>query len=504
MDPTETKQRGGPIAETGIRGLDEILCGGLPANRLYLLEGDPGTGKTTIALQFLLEGVRQGEACLYITLSETREELEGVAQSHNWSLDGISLYELQANEDKLDPEQRYTMFHPVEVELDETMKQIFAEVTRSNPRRVVFDSLSEMRLLANDSLRFRRQILALKQFFAKRETTVLLLDDNTVQGHDLQLQSICHGVLKLESRWAEFGPPRRKLRVVKVRGLEFREGDHDFAIRMGGVVLYPRLPMPSKSASQTWDLVSSGKAELDALLGGGLNRGSSALLLGPSGCGKSTLATLYACAAAERGERVAVYIFEESHNIFLRRSERTGLPVRQYVEAGLIRLHQIDPAELSPGEFAHLVRQGVSQDQASMVIVDSVNGYLNAMPSQQALLLHIHELLTYLGQQKVLTFLVVAQHGLVGSAMDAPVDVSYLADSVVLLRYFETAGVIRQALSVLKKRDGSHERSVRELQLTARGPSIGEPLHDFEGVISGPPLYRGLDALLTKTPEAPR
>ncbi|HCC56205.1 MAG TPA: circadian clock protein KaiC [Solibacterales bacterium] len=498
MLPSETTQQQRSTAKTGIPGLDEVLCGGFPADRLYLLEGDPGTGKTTIALQFLLEGVRLGEACLYITLSETEDELQSVAQSHGWSLHGVSLYELQAQENKLNPEQRYTIFHPVEVELDKTMNLIFEEVKRVNPKRVVFDSLSEMRLLAHDSLRFRRQILALKQFFAKRETTVLLLDDNTIEGHDLQLQSICHGVLALESRWAEFGPPRRKLRVVKVRGLAFREGDHDFAIRRGGVYLYPQLPEAGKDSPQNWELVSSGMAQLDSLLGGGLNRGSSALLLGPSGCGKSTLATLYACAAAERGEKVAVYIFEENRNIFLRRAQRTGLPVEKHVAAGRITLNQVDPAELSPGEFAHLVRQAVTQDKARMVIIDSVNGYLNAMPSQQALLLHIHELLTYLGQQQVLTFLVVAQHGLVGSAMASPVDVSYLADSVVLLRYFETGGAIRQALSVVKKRDGGHERTVRELQLTAEGPTVGAPLKDFEGVLSGTPVYRGPDPLLAK------
>jgi circadian clock protein KaiC len=479
------------LAKTGIPGLDEVLCGGLPPDRLYLLEGNPGTGKTTIALQFLLEGVRMGEPCLYITLSETADELLGAARSHGWSLDGITLYELQAQEERFNPEQRYTIFQPVEVELDQTMKLIFEEVNRIDPKRVVFDSLSEMRLLAQDSLRFRRQILGLKQFFSKRNVTVLLLDDNTVEGHDLQLQSICHGVLKLESRLAEFGPPRRKLRVVKVRGLAFREGDQDFAIRRGGVVLFPRLPDPSKNAPQTWDLVSSGKLELDTQLGGGLNRGSSALLLGPSGCGKSTLATLYACAAAARGEKAVLYIFEESRNIFLRRAQRTGLPVEEYVASGLMELHQIDPAELSPGEFADLVRSAVDEEHASVVVIDSINGYLNAMPSQQALLLHLHELLTYLAQRKVITFLVVAQHGLVGSSMDAPVDMSYLADTVILLRYFETNGVVRQAISVVKKRDGSHERTVRELQLTAEGPHIGAPLESFEGVLTGTPVYVG-------------
>jgi circadian clock protein KaiC len=476
---------------TGIEGLDNILEGGFPANRIYLVEGDPGTGKTTLSLQFLMEGARLGEVGLYVTLSETKEELEAVAASHGWSLDGFQIYELLPTAESLNPETQYTIFHPSEIELGETTSAVLEEVKRIKPRRVVFDSLSEMRLLAREPLRFRRQILALKQYFAGQQTTVLLLDDKVTDGQELQVQSIAHGVLSLEHLAVEYGAERRRLRIIKLRGSRFRGGYHDFNIETGGVVVFPRLIAAEHRQPFVKEFVKSGVAELDLLLGGGLDRGTSTLALGPAGSGKSTLAAQFAAAAAARGERAAIFIFDETRETYLGRAAGIGTDMQGYVDDGLISLQQVDPAEMTPGEFAHSVRGCVDREGARIVVIDSLNGYLNAMPEERFLTIQMHELLTYLNQQGVVTLIIMAQHGFLGTSMQTPVDVSYLADTVLMLRYFETGGEIRRALSVVKKRTGAHERTIRELNISSAGIKVGKPLTEFRGVLTGVPLFDG-------------
>ena len=473
---------------TGVEGLDHVLEGGFPANHIYLVEGDPGTGKTTLSLQFLLEGAQRGESCLYVTLSETKAELEAVASSHGWSLEGVSIHELVPLADSLKPESQYTIFHPSETELSETTSAVIEEVERVNPSRIVFDSLSEMRLLAQDALRYRRQILALKQYFIGRQCTVLLLDDKTSDRQDLQLQSIVHGVLSLEHLAVDYGSERRRLRIIKMRGSRFRGGYHDFNLDTGGLVVFPRLVAAEHRQPSTPGIVSSGVAELDALMGGGLNRGSNALILGPTGAGKSTMSAQFAVAAAARGEKTAVFIFDEVVDTFADRAEGIGTNIHKYLDDGLISLQQIDPAELAPGEFAHTVRRAVDRDGARVVVIDSLNGYLNSMPEERFLTLQMHELLTYLNQRGVVTLLVMAQHGFMGAAMASPIDISYLADTVLLLRYFETHGAVGRALSVMKKRSGAHENTIREVQITSSGIHLGPPLTDFHGVLSGIPI----------------
>ena len=472
---------------TGIAGLDDILGGGIPRHRLYLVEGTPGTGKTTLALQFLLEGVQRGERVLYVTLSETKAELLDVAHSHGWCLDGISLYELEPIHEYAD-EQDYTVFHPAEVELGETTKRIFHQVEEVGPARVVFDSLSELRLLAQRPLRYRRQILALKQFFAGRSSTVLLLDDRTAHEDDLQLQSISHGVIRLERINADYGVTRRRLHVMKMRGVSFRDGFHDYTITTGGVVVYPRLVASEHKPSYRHERVASGVTELDALLGGGLERGTSSLIMGPAGAGKSTIATQFLFRATQRGDHAVCYVFEENRDTFVERARGMGIALDKALESGLLRLDQIDPAERSPGEFVFRVRAAVENDNARIVVIDSLNGYLSAMPNEQFLLLQMHELLTYLSQRGVVTLLIMAQHGMVGH-MQTPLDVSYLADTILLLRYFEAAGEVRQALSVVKKRRSAHERTIRELRFTSEGIRVGRPLREFAGVLTGVPRF---------------
>ena len=472
-------------AGTGIAELDDVLGGGFTRDRLYLIEGDPGAGKTTLALQFLREGARLGERGLYVTLSETEEELRAVARSHGWDLQGFDIFELVASEENLSADSQYTMFHPSEVELSETTRQVLAQVEQTRPQRIVFDSLSEFRLLAQNALRYRRQILALKQFFIGRRCTVLLLDDRTSEGHDLQLQSIAHGVVTLEQLSPEYGAERRRLRVVKLRGTRYRGGYHDFTIVEGGLRVFPRLVAAEHGGQVETEPMTSGVASLDALLGGGAERGTSILLLGPAGSGKSSLATQYAVAAAAAGEHAVIFAFDESAGTLVARSAGMGMPLGSHLESGLIHIQQVDPAELSPGEFAHAVRRAVEEDDARVVVIDSLNGYLNAMPEERFLTIQLHELLTYLGQNGVLTLLIVAQHGLLGSGMESPVDASYLADSVILFRYFEDAGEVRQAISVVKKRRGGHERSIRELRLTSSGIRVGEPLRNYHGLLTG-------------------
>jgi circadian clock protein KaiC len=479
-----------PRISTGSAGLDNILGGGFDRNRLYLYEGTPGTGKTTIALQFLLEGVRQGERVLYITLSETNEELRLVAKRHGLSLGGVDVFELVPPETTLDPERELTVFHPAEVELSETTKLIFDRVEQLEPSRVVLDSLSELRLLAQSPLRYRRQVLALKHFFSRRQCTVILLDDLSSRENDLQLHSISHGVVRLEQLALEYGAARRRLRVIKMRGIQFRGGFHDFAIEKGGLAIYPRLIAAEHHKSFVGDFTPSGNAELDKLLGGGFERGTNALLIGAAGVGKSTLAITYAIAAAERGEHAVIFAFDEGRGTVEARAQTLGLPLQSKINAGLIRFQQIDPAELSPGEFSSIVQRSVEVDGAKIVVIDSLNGYLNAMPDERFLILQMHELLSYLAQQGVLTILVLAQHGMIGP-METPLDMSYLSDAVVMLRYFEVAGTVRRALSVVKKRSGNHEHSIREYRLSSHGVTVGPPLTEFSGIFAGTPRYTG-------------
>lgn len=480
-----------PRLATGIPELDGILEGGFPANRIYLIQGEPGTGKTTISLQFLMEGARQGEAGLYITLSETKEELDAIAMAHGWSFDGIHIYELISVEEGLKPESQYTIFHPSEIELSETTSAVLQEVERIKPRRVVFDSLSEMRLLARDPLRFRRQIRALKQYFAGQQSTVLLLDDKVDEGQNLQVQTIAHGVISLEHLAVEYGAERRRLRVTKLRGSRFRGGYHDFNIQTGGVAVFPRLIAAEHRQDFVKESIASGVSELDQLLGGGLDRGTSTLILGPAGSGKSTVAAQFIAAAGARGEACAAFIFDELKETFIGRAAGIGTNMNKFVEDGLVVIRQVDPAELSPGEFAHAVRNSVDQKGVRVVLIDSLNGYLNAMPEERFLTIQMHELLTYLNQQGVVTLMVMAQHGFLGQTMATPVDVSYLADTVLMLRYFEAHGAVHRALSVVKKRTGAHEHSIRELEITSKGVRVGRPLTDFQGILTGVPTYEG-------------
>jgi circadian clock protein KaiC len=475
---------------TGILGLDDVLCGGLDPDRLYLVEGEPGTGKTTLALQFLLEGARRGERGLYVTLSESERELRLVAKRHGWSLGDISVFELVPPEAALDPEKELTLFHPAELELSETSKIILDRVTEVEPTRVVFDSLSEMRLLAQNSLRYRRQILALKHFFAGRRCTVLLLDDLSSNEEDLQLHSIAHGVITLQQTAVDYGAERRRMRVKKMRGKKFRGGYHDFIIETGGIKIFPRLVAAEHHKAFVGDFTKSGVAELDTLLGGGLEHGTSVLLVGGAGVGKSSIAVTYAVGAAQRGERVAMFAFDEGLGTLFARAAGLGVNLHEYVEQGLVTVQQIDPAEMSPGQFTQLVRDAVEERNVRVLLIDSLNGYLNAMPDERFLVLQVHELLSYLNQLGVLTIMVLAQHGLLGH-MQTPVDLSYLSDAVIMLRYFEAAGRVRRAISVVKKRSGTHENAIREFQLTSEGVKVGPPLIDFSGILTGTPTYVG-------------
>jgi circadian clock protein KaiC len=475
---------------TGIAGLDNVLGGGLDPDRLYLVEGEPGTGKTTLALQYLLEGARRGERGLYVTLSESEQELRLVAARHGWTMDDLSIFELVPPEASLDPDREQTLFHPAELELAETVNLIFDRVSEIDPARVVFDSLSEMRLLAQNPLRYRRQILALKHFFAGRKSTVLLLDDLSAHGSDMHLHSIAHGVILLEQLALNYGAERRRLRVKKMRGIAFRGGYHDFTIQTGGIDVFPRLIAAEHHKAFIGELTSSGSAELDSLLGGGLERGTSTLLIGGAGVGKSSIAVTYAVAAATRGERVAMFAFDEGLGTLFARAASLGVSLREHVTDGRISIQQIDPAEMSPGEFTQLVRHAVEAEGARVLIIDSLNGYLNAMPDERFLILQMHELLTYLNQLGILTIVVLAQHGLMGH-MQTPIDLSYLSDAVIMLRYFEAGGRVRRAISVVKKRSGAHEDTIREFQLSPLGLRVGPPLTEFNGILTGTPTYVG-------------
>jgi circadian clock protein KaiC len=485
---------------TGIADLDNILGGGLTTNRAYLLEGTPGSGKTTIALQFLLEGARAGEGGLYITLSETAAELREVARSHNWDLGDIELFEL-VNEEGLDPDSEQSILEPSEVELGETIQGVMECVDRLRPKRVVFDSLSEMRLLAQNSLRYRRQILALKQYFSTRNCTVLMLDDRSSDPGDLQLHSIAHGVITLEQAAQEYGSERRRLRVVKMRGVKYRGGFHDFTIETGGVSVFPRLVAAEHHADFPAELHSTGLARLDQMLGGGLSSGTNALLNGPSGVGKTSTAVRCAVSAIERGEKAAYYLFDEGRTTLLARARSMGMDLQPHVDSGALSLVQIDPAELSPGEFASWIRRSVETDGVKFIVIDSLNAFLQAMPGEKYLLLQMHEMLSYLNQQGVITLLILGQHGIIGDVR-SEVDLSYLSDTIILYRYFEAQGNMLKAMSVAKSRTTAHEASIREFRLGEGGLQIGEPLKDFEGVLTGLPTYRGSTPLLSAEPAA--
>ena len=486
------------MVRTGIEGLDDVLGGGLQRRRLYLVEGVPGSGKTTLALQFLLTAVARGEGVLYVTLSETLEELNSVAASHGWSLDGVIVHEMMPNEGVLDPDEQSTMFHPSEIELAQTTRAILADVDRHNPTCIVIDSLSELRMLSGSPLRYRRQILGLKQYFASRGCIVILLDDMTgADEPDVQVQSIVHAVVRLEQLNPEYGSDRRRLRVVKYRAQNFRGGYHDYCIRRGGLQVFPRLVAAEHRQTLARGKLASDIPELDSLLGGGLEQGTSTLFVGAAGTGKSTLAAQFAAAAAARGERAALFLFDESSATLMTRAAQLAVPLAEGVQKGLVSIRPVDPAELSPGELMHQVRLAVERDQTALIVIDSLNGYLNAMPGERYLSIQLHEMLAYLGQRNVATILVSAHQGLIGP-MVATVDATYLADAVLLLRFFEARGEIRQALSVVKKRGGSHERTIREFGLENGAIKVGETLRGFRGILTGVPVYEGSDGPLIK------
>lgn len=492
MSSTVNATAPGAKVTTGIAGLDIILNGGLSRDRLYLVEGMPGSGKTTLALQFLTAGRLAGEPTLYITLSETTEELTAVVQSHGLSLDGITVFELASADSTLAAGREMTLLHPWEQELGETIKLITDEIERIAPTRVVFDSLSEMRLLAQDPLRYRRQILALKQFFAGRKATVLLLDDLTGQGgqQDLQLHSICHGVITLERLTLDFGAARRRLEVQKMRGSRFREGYHDMVIGHGGLDIFPRLVASEHHTPFVGDPLLSGSPELDALLGGGPLRGTCTLISGPAGAGKTAIALQYVAAACKRGERTAFYEFDERIGTLLTRAAKQGIDLQSYIDNGCLLLRQLDPAEISPGEFSAIIRREVEDEGVKLVIIDSLNGYEAAMPQERQLVLQMHELLSYLNQQGVATLLLNAQQEQIGSIFSA-INISYIADAVLLLRFFEVEGSVHKALAVIKNRGGEHESTIRELRIDHSGVRIGAPLTEFRGILTGTPTYQG-------------
>jgi circadian clock protein KaiC len=484
-------------AHTGVAGLDEILSGGLPRHQLYLLQGKPGTGKTTLALQFLMEGAIAGERVLYVTFSETKAELDLVAKSHGWEFTRLSILELSAISAQVGAKTQSTLFHPSEIELSRTVNLLFEKIKEINPSRIVFDSVSELRLLAESSLKYRRQMLALKEFFIGRGCTVLLLDDLTTEAGDLHVQSIVHGVLLLEKFRAAYGAERRQFHIVKLRGVGFRGGTHDYVIERGGVRMFPRIVDAEVELTFKRETFSSGVRELDSLLGGGIDRGTSNLILGPAGSGKSTIAIRFAVSAAQRGQKVAMYAFEESLLNLYTRAESLGIDLRPYVNSGLVKLRKVDPAELTPGQFATLLREATDRDKADLVIIDSLNGYIHAMPEQQFLMLQLHELLAYLSNRGVVTIMILAQAGIMGS-MQAPLDLTYVADAVIITRYFEAFGRVKKAISVIKKRTGMHEETLRELRIGKGGVCVGPVLEDFSGIFSGVPSYIGSESKIMK------
>ncbi len=473
---------------TGVPGLDTILGGGLTCDRLFLIEGEPGTGKTTLALQFLHEGVRRGESVIYITLAETMVELKAVAQSHGWSMDGIHVEDIIPNENILHPDHQFTIFHPSEIEMGMTTQRILAAIEKYKPTRVVLDSLSELQLLAESPLRYRRQVLALKQYLSGKGCTTLFLDDRTALSGDLQVRSVAHGVITLELINQDYGSERRRVRIVKYRGIAFRGGSHDYKIVTGGLCVYPRLIAAHTRVNATRKQLSSGIAALDKLTGGGLDEGTSTLISGPPGTGKSSLCTQYVYAATQRGEKAAMFLFEEATNNLMLRSSGLGTDLQPALDTGMLTIQQVDPAEMAPGEFMQAVVDA-EVNGARVIVIDSLNGYLKAMPDERFLTTHMHELLTYLGQRGVVTILVGVQPGVIGGSMSSTVDASYIADSVIMLRYFEARGKVRQAISVFKKRVGLHERTIRLFGMSAKGITVGDVLTNFHGILTGVPTF---------------
>jgi circadian clock protein KaiC len=481
------------LLSTGIPGLDVVLGGGLTPSRIYLIEGEPGTGKTTTGLQFLREGVARGETVVYITLAETGEELTAVAESHGWTLDGILLHEVLPTEDLLRDDQQYTMFHPSEVEMANTTQLILSAIDENKPTRVVLDSLSELQLLADSALRYRRQVLALKQFFAKRNCTVMLLDDRTAASADLQVRSIAHAVIQFDLAVKDYGAERRRVRVIKYRGRNAIGGMHDYNITHGGIVVHPRLVAAESRELRAADQVASGLDALDALLGGGLEQGTSTLIVGPPGTGKSSLAAQFVSAFNKDGGKAAMFLFEESKSNLLNRCDGLSMDLRGSLEAGKLTIQQVDPAELSPGQFSAAVVKA-AQDGAGIVVIDSLNGYMNAVPDERFLTTHMHEMLTYLGQRGVVTILVAIQQGMLGGNMSSATDASYLADNVLMLRYFEDDGEVKQAISVFKKRGSMHERTIRRFSMSSAGIEVGEVLRGYRGILTGVPVPRAMSA----------
>lgn len=480
---------------SGVRWLDVILRGGLPEGRVFLIIGDPGTGKTTLGLQFLISGSAQGERGLYISLAETRDELLDVAATHGMDLSGIEIFEL-TGPDHETPEQDYTALHPAEIELGESLEKIISLVQRVKPKRVVIDSLTEIRLLAREPVRYRRQILSLKNFLTRQGCTVFFIDNPSPHVGEGPLQTICHGVIRLERRAPEYGHERRRLQVVKMRGVDFHDGYHDYCIQTGGLLVWPRLTASEHGRPHQMDPVSSGVAGIDDMLCGGPDRGTAMLVVGAAGAGKSSLCQQYSAAAAKRGEYFAWFSFDERLETIYKRAASVGMNLKQMHESGKCCVEQVDPGSLSPGEFIQRVRRQVEKYNARFVVIDSLNGYMNAMPGERFLMIQMHELLTYLARMGVLSAIIVAQHGLLGTRMEPPVDLSYLADTVVFLRYFEFAGKVRRAISVVKKRGAPHEATIRELDVGAGGVHVGAPLYEFQGVLSGEPRYLGPSAPL--------
>jgi circadian clock protein KaiC len=497
-EPQSYSGRGDRVS-TGIDGLDDILGGGLPQGHMYLLEGESGAGKTTVGLHFLMEARARNEPTLWVTLSETERELHQIAASHGWSLEGVTVCNPTTPQRALNPDEKYSFFSPADVELDQMREAITAVVGRLKPTRVVFDPFSDVRHLARDVLRYRREVLALREFFTECRCTVLLIQEMTrgTPG-DLQAEALVHGYLTLHQDSPEYGGQRRRLRVHKMRGMAFRDGYHDFAIHTGGVRVYPRLIASEHFDDTPDETLGSDVPRLDKLLGGGLERGSSMLIMGPAGVGKSTLATHFAISSVHRGERAALFIFDETVRTLKGRSEKLGLDMRPHIEAGTLRIRQIDSAEYSAGQFTHMVMESGDEWHARLVVIDSLSGYLSAMPEERFLSTHLHELLIYLSHRNVVTILTLAQHGVLGERVTSPVDISYLADTVLVLRYFEAFGAIRRALSVVKKRSGPHEVFVRELTIGPGGIAIGEPLKQFQGVLSGQSEFRGPESDLSQ------
>ncbi len=491
MAPIESEQRSwADRSTTGIAGLDYLLRGGLPSHRIHLIEGHPGAGKTTFGLQFLLDGLKRGESCMYITLSETADELRANASSHGWDLSGIHIQEVQPAEN-LRPEEQYTLFHPSEIELGDLSRNVFEAVETFKPARAVLDSVSDMRLLARDSLRYRRQILGLKQFFVGRGCTLLLLNENGGDDTDPHIQSLSHGVIRLEQSIHDFGLVRRRLEISKLRGVAYVGGFHDFKIETGGIRVFPRLQNRRQSRPLPKETLTSGLPQVDSLLDNGVPMGTCTLLLGPSGVGKSTLSAQYICAAAQKGIHCAAFLFDEQRMTFLNRGDALGMHLSKFVKNGMLKLSKVEPGSMSPGEFSHSVRKVVEDDKVRVVLIDSLTGYLTAIPESAAAVVRLHELTSYLASCGVATFLTVAQQGMLGQNMASPIDVSYIADTMFMMRFFEAHGHVRKAVSVIKKRTGLHETTIREIGVKRGTLTVGDPLVDFRGVLTGVPEYRG-------------